>query len=92
MADAATALMFDRTAAIRAGTAIVGMFEFELLVIGHVYLNRLGNGICTGGDSIFAKTGRLVTGDADHLLDGLPRLHTGSPGQRHQATDCFTLG
>ena len=75
MTDAATTLVFDWTAAIRTGTTIVSVSELFFLVIYHVHLNCLGDGISTRGYAVFAKASRFVTGDAYHLLDGLTSLY-----------------
>ena len=81
VADAATPFMFDRAAAIRTGAAVVGMRQIDVLVIGHVHLDRLGHSIGARGDAVIAEAGRFVTGDADHLFDGLAGLDPGAPGQ-----------
>ena len=68
--------MLNRAATVGASTPVVQVLEVFLFVIHHVHLDSLGDGVSAGSDTVLAKAGWLVTGDADHLLDRLTGLNS----------------
>lgn len=94
MADAAAAFVLHGTAAVGTGpAAVVVVVAEEVLVFGeHVHMDRLGDGVGTGGDAVLAEARGFVAGDADELFDGLPGLDAAAPGHGDQAPEGLALG
>ena len=93
VADRTAPFMLNRTATLRAGSPFVSCFlDTGVVTAGkHVRLNRLGNSIGARENLAVAKAGRTVAGDAEKLLDHLPRLDAASPGEGDHPADCFCL-
>ena len=89
--DATAAFMLNRTAALRAGAAVLGMDADHFFMLDHMQLNRFGDGIRAGGDAIGTEPGRFMASNPDHLFHRLACLYPGAPRQRNEATDGLTL-
>jgi hypothetical protein len=91
MADHTAAFMFDRPAAVWAGTPTADI-QSQLVTFGQgMVLNSLGYSVGTGSNTVFTETRMFVATDTDKLLDGLPSLHPAPPCQGNQTADGFAL-